>query len=206
MTERKTAHPKGPGAGGLDGPDEVVALYDSCATQLYHYVARWAGPEVADDLVSEAFLTVWAQRARFDPARGSAKSWLFGVATNLLRRHARTEIRRLTAWTKEHARQVPLEDIGVRATSIADADALAGALAEEIAALRDEEREVLLLVAWADLGPSEIAEALEVPVATVRTWLHRARGRLRERADAVHRTRASRHRTSAGELGQRGVS
>lgn len=48
-----------------------------------------------------------------------------------------------------------------------------------VAELRVEEREVLLLTAWAELTRAEIAVALDVPVATVRTRLHRARARLR---------------------------
>ncbi|WP_253777847.1 RNA polymerase sigma factor [Goodfellowiella coeruleoviolacea] len=178
--------------GGLDGPESLVELYDAHAAQLYNYVVRRAGPAVADDLVSETFLIVWAQRARFDQTRASAKSWLFGVATNLLRRHFRAEARRLDAWTRELARQIHVEDVGARASSAADADALAGELAEELAKLRTEEREALLLVAWGDLGPSEIAEAMGVPAATVRTWLHRARSRLRNRAAATTTARTTR--------------
>jgi RNA polymerase sigma-70 factor (ECF subfamily) len=61
-----------------------------------------------------------------------------------------------------------------------DAGRKARALAAGLAALRPEERDVLLLVAWAALRPVEIAAALDLDVQTVRTRLHRARTRLRE--------------------------
>lgn len=158
---------------------DLAELYDTQARGLHFYLARRVGPDVADDLVADAFLAVWEQRHRFDPARASPKAWLYGVATTLLRQHVRREGRRLRAWAKESGRVGPNDDFGDRVVESTDAGVLAGQAAEGLADLRGEERDVLLLVAWAGLGPGEIAEVLEVPVATVRTRLHRARTRLR---------------------------
>lgn len=158
---------------------DLAELYDSHARGLYHYLARRVGPHVADDLVADSFLAVWEHRHRFDPARASPKAWLYGVATTLVRQHVRREERRLRAWGRESGRSVPSGDFGDRVAESTDAGVLAGPAAVALAELRAEEREVLLLVAWADLGPSEIAEVLDVPVVTVRTRLHRARTRVR---------------------------
>ncbi|MCP2257501.1 RNA polymerase sigma-70 factor, ECF subfamily [Streptoalloteichus tenebrarius] len=162
----------------LDGPDDLAALYDRHARPLHAYLAGRVGAQVADDLVAEAFLVLWEQRARFDPERASLRAWLYGVATNLLRNHARAEVRRLRAWTRHGAAEA-YDVVSTRAADRTDAGALSARLAAAIAGLRAEERDVLLLVAWADLTPAEIAEVRGVSPATVRTRLHRARTRLR---------------------------
>jgi RNA polymerase sigma-70 factor (ECF subfamily) len=168
-----------PEVSSLISADALVELYDSHARQLHLYLARRVGTQVADDLVGEAFLVVWEQRASFDPSRASVKAWLYGIATNLLRRHVRSEVRRLEAWARDHGRRSSVEDIGERTVATVDARVLAGELAATIAGLRPEDRDVLLLVAWAHLTPLEIAEVLGIAVVTVRSRLHRARAKVR---------------------------
>ena len=92
-------------------------------------------------------------------------------ATNLLRHRWRAERRQLRAYARSGVDQwAAYED---EATSRVDA---AGAkLAGALAAMRYQERDALLLYALAALSYEEIALALDVPVGTVRTWLHRAR-------------------------------
>lgn len=181
----------------LISADALVELYHRHARQLHLYLARRVGTQVADDLVGEAFLVVWEQRARFDPSRASVKAWLYGIATNLLRRYVRSEVRRLEAWARDHGRRSWVEDIGERTAVTVDAQVLAGELAATVAGLRPEERDVLLLVAWAHLTPAEIAEVLGVPVVTVRSWLHRARAKVRDQMTE----RGQRLKTSLKENG-----
>jgi RNA polymerase sigma-70 factor (ECF subfamily) len=157
----------------------LLTLYESTAARLHRYVARRVGADTAEDVVSEAFLVLWDQRAGQGFEADALRAWLYGVATNLLRRHVRAEERKLRAWSREHAARTPVGDFVDEVSTLADAAALAGPVAGWVAALRVEEREVLLLTAWAELTPAEIAVALDVPVATVRTRLHRARARLR---------------------------
>jgi RNA polymerase sigma-70 factor (ECF subfamily) len=168
-----------PDLAGRSGGAALTRLYDAHARDLHRYLARRLDPAVADDLVAETFLVAWEQRARYDPARGVARAWLFGIATNLLRRHARTEARTLQAMAMDAGRAEVVEPSDAASASRVDADRAARSLAEGLAALRAEERDVLLLVAWAHLRPVEIAAALELDVQTVRTRLHRARTRLR---------------------------
>jgi len=103
-----------------------------------------------------------------------------GFRPHLVRRHARAEARAWRAMARDGGRRGDLPDapdtVAARRT---DAGTQARQLAGALTALRSEERDVLLLVAWAGLQPVEVAGALNVPVATVRTRLHRARTALR---------------------------
>jgi RNA polymerase sigma factor (sigma-70 family) len=169
-----------PDLSGRAGGAALTKLYDAHARDLHRYLARRLDPAVADDLVAETFLVAWEQRARYDPARGTARAWLFGIATNLSRRHARVEANTLRAMAMNAGRATVEEPADAASAARVDAGRKARALAAGLAALRPEERDVLLLVAWAALRPVEIAAALDLDVQTVRTRLHRARTRLRE--------------------------
>jgi len=168
-----------PDLGGRDGGSALTRLYDQHARDLHRYLARRSDPATADDLVAETFLIAWEQRRSYRPERASAKAWLYGIATNLVRRHARSRSRARTAMARDGGRAMIAEPPDALAAHRADASAQARRLAGALAELRDEERDVLLLVAWAGLQPVEVAAALDVPVATIRTRLHRARTALR---------------------------
>ncbi|TDV46081.1 RNA polymerase sigma factor [Actinophytocola oryzae] len=168
-----------PDLSGRAAGTALTLLYDSHARDLHHYLSRRLDPTAADDLVAETFLVAWEQRARYDPARGPARAWLFGIATNLSRRHARTEANTLRAMALAAGRATVAEAADATSASRVDAGRAARELAAGLAGLRAEERDVLLLVAWAGLRPAEIAVALELDARTVRTRLHRARTRLR---------------------------
>jgi RNA polymerase sigma-70 factor (ECF subfamily) len=167
----------------LTGADAAALLeraYDEHARGLHRYLARRLDPATADDLVSETYLVAWEQRRRYEPGRATVRAWLYGIATNLLRRHARSEVRGLRATARVVGR-APVHD-GTETTAVArvDAEARTRGLGTALAELRQEERDVLLLVAWAGLRPVEVAEALGVEVGTVRSRLHRARSALRD--------------------------
>ncbi|MGW0517170.1 RNA polymerase sigma factor [Crossiella sp. NPDC003009] len=81
--------------------------------------------QVADDLVSEAFLIGWKRRDTFDPERASLKAWVFGIAMNLLRQHARSEGRRLRAWSGEHGRRTVADHVDERTASVVDVRSVA---------------------------------------------------------------------------------
>ncbi|QIB47750.1 RNA polymerase sigma factor [Streptomyces aureoverticillatus] len=166
-----------------DEPEAFAALFDRHADAVHRYAARRLGGEVADDLVAETFTTAFQQRHRYDPARGAgadARPWLFGIATNLVSRHRRAEARRFKAMARVPALADHDEPLADRAADRVVARAVGRELAAALAALPARHRDVLLLVAWGDLSYGEAAQALGIPVGTVRSRLHRARSKLRE--------------------------
>jgi RNA polymerase sigma-70 factor (ECF subfamily) len=141
------------------------------------------GASAADDLVSETFLVALNQRHNYDPRRGVVRSWLYGIATNLLRRHVRQEVRFLQAAARS-AGHTPGAEASheTRVADRLDAVAMAAQLAGALAALSEGDRDVLLLTSWAGLDSTEVADALDIPVGTVRSRLHRVRKWLRANA------------------------
>ncbi|MEU6377468.1 RNA polymerase sigma factor [Streptomyces sp. NPDC046909] len=165
-----------------DEPEAFAALFDRHADSVHRYAARRLGAEVAEDVMAETFTTAFQQRFRYDTELADARPWLFGIATNLIGRHRRAEGRRLRALAR-----LPAPTGGGAEEAVADlvadrvsAQALRRELAAALARLPARHRDVLLLVAWADLGYEEAARALGVPVGTVRSRLHRARRKVRE--------------------------
>ncbi|MFJ9244245.1 RNA polymerase sigma factor [Streptomyces sp. NPDC101776] len=166
-----------------DEPEAFAVLFDRHADPVHRYAARRLGTEVAEDLMAETFTTAFQQRFRYDTQLPDARPWLFGIATNLIGRHRRAEARRLRAIGRlpSAARADGAEDpVADRVAARVSAQAVRGELALAMARLPARHRDVLLLVAWADLGYEEVARALEVPVGTVRSRLHRARRKLRD--------------------------
>ncbi|WP_394437100.1 RNA polymerase sigma factor [Streptomyces sp. SGAir0957] len=166
-----------------DEPEAFAVLFDRYAHEVHRYVARRLGGEPADDLMAETFTTAFRLRHRYDPSRATGdgvRPWLFGIATNLVSRHRRAEARRFRAMARVPAPADHEEPLADRAAARVGAQAVGRELAAALATLPARHRDVLLLVAWAGLGYEEAAQALGVPVGTVRSRLHRARGKLRD--------------------------
>lgn len=163
-----------------DDPDYFTGIYDRYFAQIHAYVAGRLGPQVAQDVASETFLDAFRNRGRFDPEKGSVRPWLYGFAANLIRRHRRTEERRYRALGRFGGRaetQAPGHE--ERVVDQVDAMADNALLARELRRLSRGDRDVLLMVALADLSHAEVAEALGIPYGTVGSRLSRARRKLR---------------------------
>jgi RNA polymerase sigma-70 factor (ECF subfamily) len=174
----------------LGGPDPAVEfgrLFDDHALPLHRYLARRVGADAAHDLVSETFLVALNRRHTYDPRRGAVRSWLYGIATNLLRRQVREEVRSLRAIARSAGRTPDhTTSHDSRVADRVDAAAMAARLAGAVAQLSEGDRDVLLLTCWAGLSTTEVADALGIPAGTVRSRLHRVRKWLR--ANAPHHT------------------
>jgi len=165
-------------ARSLRRPDRFATIFDRHATHIRRYLARRLGGHVADDLVAETFVVAFGKRAGYDQTRPDARPWLYGIATNLLRKHHRDEAReyRLRASIAPEPDEAGHADrVAARVTAAAVHRLLAMALAD----LSAGDRDVLLLIAWEGLTYEEVAGALAIPVGTVRSRLNRARKQVR---------------------------
>lgn len=78
-------------------PELFTAVHDRYFRDSYRYVAGRLNPQVAEDIAAETLCLAFGQRDRFDAERGSLRSWLFGIATNLVAQHRRKEARKYRA-------------------------------------------------------------------------------------------------------------
>jgi RNA polymerase sigma factor (sigma-70 family) len=159
-------------------PERFAAIFDRYFSELHRYLARRVGGEAADDLAAEVFLAAFSQRQRYDAARDCARPWLYGIATNLVGAHRRQEARYLRALARAD-RQPRWQGEEERVADRISASAALPALTAALTALAPGDRDVLLLVALADLGYPEVAQALGIPYGTVCSRLNRARRQLR---------------------------
>ena len=166
-------------------PEQFALLFRRHAASISRYVTRRLGPDAAEDIVAETFLAAFRQRGSYDLNRPDARPWLYGIAGNLVRRHHRDEVRQLRALERTGTDPVA-ESFADRLDARLTADAASRAVAAAIASLNSGQRDVVLLVTWAELSYDQVAEALGVPAGTVRSRMNRARTRLRAALSDVH--------------------
>jgi RNA polymerase sigma factor (sigma-70 family) len=162
----------------LDEPTAFVPIFQAHYDELHGFLRRRLGIELADELASEVFSQAFRTRRRYDPSRGSVRCWLYGIANRLITQQRRAEARRTRLAELPGASDAPLDE---QAIAHADARALRPVLARALGSLSRDDRDALLLFAWAGLSYEEIAYALHVPVGTVRSRIHRARRQLQDR-------------------------
>jgi RNA polymerase sigma-70 factor, ECF subfamily len=161
--------------GGPPGAAEARfgALYrDHARAVLAYAVRRAATADDAADVVAEAFLVAWRRGADV-PSGDAARLWLYGVARRTLANQRRGERRRTRLAARMRAEMPAVLAAALPSPTAADHEVLTA-----IAALRESDREVLLLSAWEQLSPAEIAEVLGISPLAVRSRLHRARRRV----------------------------
>ena len=169
-------------------PERFGVVFDRHAAAIHGYIARRLGRDAADDLVAETFLVAFRQRGGYDPAQPSARPWLYGIATRLVSRRRRDEVRFFRAIARTGIDPAadpvaePVADEGIRR---ADARTLHRQLAGAVAGLAAADRDALLLVADG-LSYAEAAQALGVPDGTLSSRVARARRKLREGLGGVN--------------------
>lgn len=159
-------------------PELFAALFDRHYAAIHGYAARRLGRGPADDVAAETFLIAFDRRDRYDLSRDDARPWLYGIASNLISRHHRAEARQYRALARAGASEAA-EGHDERVAGQVDAQAARGPLAAALGGLSRGDRDVLLLVAWAQLGVREAGEALGIPAGTARSRLYRARTKIR---------------------------
>jgi len=185
-------------------PEAFRELFDEHARSVYNHAFRLTGNwSAAEDVVSLTFLEAWRLRERVDVSvdGGSLRPWLLGIATNVarnVRRAARRHDGALARLPKEEATPDFAEEI---TDQMSDRDRLA-LVRTALAALRKPEREVLALCVWSGLDYAEAAEALGVPIGTVRSRLSRARKKLAKLVTAGSLRPPERNREPQARPGQ----
>lgn len=167
-------------ARSVEDPEHFEVLYDRYVRAIHRYASRRVGSDYADDVAAETFLLAFRARARYDLAARNALPWLYGIATNVLHSHRRKEQAQYRLWERTGVDPLVVEDHADGVVRQVTAPDRARRVSGVLARLSHKERDVLLLVAWGELSHEEVAEALRIPMGTVRSRLHRARGRLRE--------------------------
>jgi RNA polymerase sigma factor (sigma-70 family) len=165
-------------AESLRQPERFGDIYERHFPSIYRYIVGRLGPGEADDLTAETFIDAFRRRASFDPARGSVRPWLFGIATRLVAKHRRSEARRYRALARIPAEPDP-DGHDDRVAARVSAQALREPLLRALAGLSDGDRDVLLLIALGGLRYEEVAAALSIPLGTVASRLNRARRKVR---------------------------
>ncbi|SEG48858.1 RNA polymerase, sigma subunit, ECF family [Actinacidiphila yanglinensis] len=157
-------------------PAAFEPLVDRHSAALHAYLFRRCGP-VADDLLSEVWLTAYARRADFRVVEtGTVRGWLFGIARN----HALAHWRRNASAPTPGSPAPGGDDTWDAVDARLDAARLRPALRAALRELPPVEREVLVLTAWEQLTPAEAAQTVGIGAATARSRLHRARARMRD--------------------------
>jgi RNA polymerase sigma-70 factor (ECF subfamily) len=146
--------------------ERFTAMYDTCRPRVWAYVVSRAGRQVADEVVSETFAIAWR---RLDDMPEAALPWLLGVARNVLRDNIRAQVRRESFAAELRAWNEP---------DIAEHVAERLAVLRAMAVLPEDDREILILVAWQGLAPRDAAKVVGCSPAALRVRLHRARKRL----------------------------
>jgi RNA polymerase sigma-70 factor (ECF subfamily) len=155
--------------------DDFERLYADEAAGLFSFLAYRTGDRaLAEDLLADAFERALRSRTGYDRRRGSRKTWLYAIALNCLRDHARREAARARALERAGA---PDEEAPSGLGAVEQRDEVQRALA----ALSPEEREAIALRFGAELTVPEIAKLLKEPLTTVEGRVYRALRKLRER-------------------------
>lgn len=161
-----------------EDPPLFGTIFERHFDRIFSYIARRLGEDKASDIAAETFTIAFRRRGDYDRSRADALPWLYGIAVRLIRKHRVTEFRRSRALQRSAAamsREVQGQhDIDARL----DAERVLPQVAAAVSKLSADDRETLLLIAWAGLSYQEVAFATDVPIGTVRSRLNRVRTRL----------------------------
>jgi RNA polymerase sigma factor (sigma-70 family) len=169
----------------VEEPHVFEEIFERHGAAVSRYVGSRIGANAAEEITSESFLIAFARRSNFDPSYESARPWLFGIATNLIRHRLREERVHLAA--RRSLAEPPAGD-ELEVADRLDAERMRPLLVDALLALSSKDRETFLLIAVGELTYPEAANALGVPVGTIRSRMHRVRSILRERIPGLPAT------------------
>ena len=185
MTEKTAGTRPGAETGerpaGTGAAAEFERLYRANVDAVTAYFARrTADPQVVADLTADTFVAVITGFGSFDPRKGTARAWLFGIAGHVYAAHCAAYAHQQEKLERLVGRRDLDPDEVDELLSRIDAERSARVLLAELARLPEQDRAVIDLVDIAGLQPKEAAAALGLTPGTVRMRLMRARARLRK--------------------------
>lgn len=174
-------------------------LYDQNARAVYTHALRLTGNwSDAEEVLSETFLGAWGTRETVDPEGGSLTPWLLGIATHKSHNANRGRRRRL-AFLARSPEPRPVEDFAEETAGRIDDARRLGLVHDALSRLGRRDREVIALCVGAGLDYQQAAEALGIPVGTVRSRLSRARARLARHSSGQAPAKKAEPRGGRGE-------
>ncbi len=158
--------------------DALRQAYDEHGRLIYNFCARALGPERANDVTQEVFLSAWKARDRFDPSKGNMAAWLTGIAKNRIIDAVRAEKRHSDRRAPESTDDMPTES---EAESLGDKMLVIDALQT----LPERPRKILTLHYFEDLTHPQIAERTNLPLGTVKSDIRRGLDRIRQHLEST---------------------
>jgi RNA polymerase sigma-70 factor (ECF subfamily) len=147
-----------------------------------YFARRTADPQLVADLTADTFVAVITCFGSFDPRKGTARAWVFGIARHVYASYCEAYSQRQDGLRRLAGRRdLDADQVGELLERI-DAERAGRDLIAELAALPERDRGVIELVDIAGLRPKEAAAALGLAPGTVRMRLMRTRARLRKQA------------------------
>lgn len=168
-----------------------LTFYRKHQAPVFRFALHMSGkPEVAEEVTQDVFVVVMGAAKQFDPARGSASGYLYGIARNVVRRCLERERPYLTVLddpeNEYSGRLTDDRDIALELAHLERVESLRKA----VLALPPAYREVVVLCDLHELDYADAAEVLGVAIGTIRSRLHRARALLMEKMRAAERCTA----------------
>ena len=202
MTERtaaeiqagRTAARSTDASAGAGATAEFERLYRANVDAVTAYFARRsADPNVVADLTADTFVTVITSFGSFDPGKGTARSWVFGIARHVYAAHCEAYGQQQDRLQRLAGRRDLAPDQVEELLDRIDAERAGRDLVTGLGMLPDRDRALVELVDLAGLRPKEAAAALGVTPGAVRMRLMRARAQLRKHATTTNQIRGDRN-------------
>jgi RNA polymerase sigma-70 factor (ECF subfamily) len=158
--------------------DAFAALYHSTSAKLFGIILRiLRQQEAAEEVLQDVYLKIWERASDFDRSKASPITWMATIARN----RALDEVRK---------RKIPVASDGIDISELADPQKLPSEQLEISQELRrleacldglDKQKTIAIKLAYLDgLSRQELAERLDQPVGTIKTWLHRGLKQLKD--------------------------
>ena len=178
--------PPGPGRERRDAVGEFERLYRANVDAVTSFFARrTTDPQAVADLTADTFVAAITSMGTFDPGKGTARAWVFGIARRVHAAHCEARARQHDqARRLAGRRDLPPDHIEELEARI-DAERSGRRLLRSLSALPEPDRAAVELVDIAGLRPAEAAKVLGTTAGALRMRLTRARARLRREAGAA---------------------